>query len=387
MKKMEVIMKKRTMLTTKIIILMLFLVVFNAMAYNIETRPANIIIESPEKYQLAKDYIIEHLKSGYSEYYDIGDILFYFDDHFEGGVSESLKVEVIMETTLKAKSAMDLPMIAGMLDAANLTKYDEVNMVSTINEKNKVTEKEAITAARLIEQMVTDVESCIGKETETYFTFIVAFEKNDYGIACNKLLVEQGNKFVSADEILPEMRDELYNIGRDTFWGEVANRQKMVGTKASYDRLDARDYVNEYVIHNNNANCWLHGTSCGVDQQPSYYNSSYSYYTHNDCANFVSQALKFGGIPTDSNWEPYTSAWINCNYLEDFLVDESLVTSSSNYYAAAGGIFFLGDSSSLYHVEMIVYNDTVTRKSNCHSNDRYQRAYGSSYGYKFYILW
>lgn len=127
-------MKKRTMLTTKIIILMLFLVVFNAMAYNIETRPANIIIESPEKYQLAKDYIIEHLKSGYSEYYDIGDILFYFDDHFEGGVSESLKVEVIMETTLKAKSAMDLPMIAGMLDAANLTKYDEVNMVSTINE-------------------------------------------------------------------------------------------------------------------------------------------------------------------------------------------------------------------------------------------------------------
>lgn len=357
------------------------------MAFTVENVSSSTVDSSTDKYQLAEEYIAEFLKSGYSEYYDIGNISFDFSDQLASKSADSLIVEVIMKSTLNAKSALELPMIAGMLDAANIANYDGLSTNREICKNNNVSEEKAIVAATLIDQMVSDVESSIGKETETYFVFLVTFNESESGIDCSNLLVEQGDEYFDAKEILPESRTKLYSVGLDTFWTEVEKRNAVSTTKASYDRLDARDYVNDYVIHNNNANCWLHGTSCGVDQQPSYYNSSYSYYTHNDCANFVSQALEYGGISTDNTWEPYTSAWINCDYLEDYLVDEYLVSSSSNYYAAAGGIFFLGDSSDLYHVEMIVYNDTVTRKSNCHSNDRYQRAYSSSYGYKFYILW
>ena len=44
------------------------------------------------------------------------------------------------------------------------------------------------------------------------------------------------------------------------------------------------------------------------------YNKSYTCWSGNDCSNFVSQCLVAGGLPTDGNWKPYTTAWNRADY-------------------------------------------------------------------------
>ena len=57
-------------------------------------------------------------------------------------------------------------------------------------------------------------------------------------------------------------------------------------------------------------------------------NTDYTYYTDSDCANFVSQCLEAGGLPTDATWyhsssTPYTGStyWVGANKLYNYLRD------------------------------------------------------------------
>lgn len=61
-------------------------------------------------------------------------------------------------------------------------------------------------------------------------------------------------------------------------------------------------------------------------------NPSYKDYGSNDCTNFVSQAVNWGGIPRSSTWTQYTNPWIN-------------VIGFYNYMRSAGYTYG-GDSSS-----------------------------------------
>ncbi|MDY7041808.1 MAG: amidase domain-containing protein, partial [Chloroflexota bacterium] len=95
-------------------------------------------------------------------------------------------------------------------------------------------------------------------------------------------------------------------------------------------------------------NTWTKNTSitCSTDpvvyQNQSNWNPAYQKHWCNDCANYVSQALKAGGCTTTSTWKPYTDAWSNVYWLQKFLIDDGRGYWTTSYLQLqAGDIAFI----------------------------------------------
>lgn len=74
-------------------------------------------------------------------------------------------------------------------------------------------------------------------------------------------------------------------------------------------------------------------------------------------ASYVSQALCEGGIPTDSEWKPYSGAWTGVKALTDYMSDNGYWARVSYGILQRGDIIkFSGES----HVVMITYFDGTT---------------------------
>lgn len=106
----------------------------------------------------------------------------------------------------------------------------------------------------------------------------------------------------------------------------------------------------------NYINTWVKNTSttCAPDvyQEQSNWNPAYPKFGCNDCANYVSQALKAGGCTTTAawNWNPPTSAWRYVPDLKSFLLNEGRgVWAGSLSDLQAGDIAFKAGS----HVVMV----------------------------------
>lgn len=88
------------------------------------------------------------------------------------------------------------------------------------------------------------------------------------------------------------------------------------------------------------------------------YNSNYTNYNSlgGDCANFVSQCLYAGGVPQDSSWKPYTSAWVSCSAQLNYFKSKGYTVKD---YASASDIkpgnpIYYYDDSSISHVAICV---------------------------------
>lgn len=126
-----------------------------------------------------------------------------------------------------------------------------------------------------------------------------------------------------------------------------------------YYRVDARNYANLYT---SNATSTYNGS--GTLMNPNYYNKNYVFHVDADCANFVSQAIHYGGIATTTIWQPQTYAWCNAQGLISYFRDTVKMIQVSDFTScAAGGIIGCMRSSSdlCDHVVMCVLNDTVNR--------------------------
>jgi len=104
------------------------------------------------------------------------------------------------------------------------------------------------------------------------------------------------------------------------------------------------------------------------------YNSSYNYYDCVDCANFVSQAIKYGGYATDGIWYPYSTSWINSKNLENYLVTSGKVVFAGSLSSLQpGDVAWTGD---LGHV--VVYSAINPSRYTGHTNDRLRKNWDSS---------
>lgn len=93
----------------------------------------------------------------------------------------------------------------------------------------------------------------------------------------------------------------------------------------------------------------------------------YSYEKHVDCANYISQALCEGGIPTDSLWKPGSSAWISVKGLTEYMTGYGYWQSISYNVVQKGDIVSYTNSS---HLVMITGFDGTTYRYSGHTNDR-----------------
>lgn len=132
----------------------------------------------------------------------------------------------------------------------------------------------------------------------------------------------------------------------------------------NYNRIAARDYVRTWAT-NTTKNC---STTSTTKQDKSTYNPNYSAYTCTDCANYVSQGLRAGGIPTDSTWYKDSTAWINVSSLTSYMTGKTYWIATTNINDCVAGFPFRMKAYS--HVMMMSYNDGTTRKYCAHTSDR-----------------
>lgn len=113
------------------------------------------------------------------------------------------------------------------------------------------------------------------------------------------------------------------------------------------------------------------------------YNSAYSNFSPNDCANFVSQCFTAGGYPVDANWFKYSGPWINNLQLRNWLISSgrglSAPAQSSLGYA---DIVNFKSASTLQwaHVAIVTRPYSLGSLISCHSNAQKNvslAAYGS----------
>lgn len=116
------------------------------------------------------------------------------------------------------------------------------------------------------------------------------------------------------------------------------------------------------------ARTWVRNTqltACGVFRDKTAWNPNYG--SPNDCldcANYVSQAMRYGGTPTSSTWQPYTAAWINVNDLQNYVLNQDL-----GYYASCSTIG-LGDIGIQPYTHVVMVTALNPMRYSAHTSDR-----------------
>ncbi len=162
------------------------------------------------------------------------------------------------------------------------------------------------------------------------------------------------------EEVLSNTKDMAAQLESD-----IANKPVTVTVTGLYDRLAARDYINTWTS-NTTKPC---RTGSTTTQDTSYYNPQYQWYECNDCANYVSQALRRGGIPTDSSWYPGSVDWINVYELEQHFKNEKKYWEPTNTTGCVAG-YPIVIASGAGHVVMVSYNNGSEIRYSAHTNDR-----------------
>ena len=277
--------------------------------------------------------------------------------------------------------------MAGLLNGIGMTSLNEclaleeaasqaVTRTTAIGGIGYIDES-AVIASRA-STFISSVAENIGVENEIYFPVLLKVSAS--GTINNIWGYQAGCTFPLSD-YFPGSAAQLYQNGNCHAAAIVANAGSIANeinavTMILYYRVDARNYANRYT---SNATTCYGGSRYPMD--PTYYNPNYTFHVGKDCANFVSQAIHYGGIPKTATWTPGASAWSVVGSLVDYFASTSPMIYEANFDTCVAGGFIatVGSGGSREHVVMCVQNDTVTHCYSAHTQDVLKAVYTSSY--------
>lgn len=149
----------------------------------------------------------------------------------------------------------------------------------------------------------------------------------------------------------------------------------------NYDRVAARNYIVQYTS-NPDYYDWCNWDPHVVLDE-SKWNPAYEEIWEdellfcNDCADYVSQALVAGGLPTDDEWWPaLVFPWVNVLYQKQYLEQTSKGIMVDSYWALQIGDLGFKESNGLWqHVVMLSYVNPHLYSA--HTNDRQNYTFSS----------
>lgn len=313
---------------------------------------------------------------------------FRFDD---GEVTQSdgsvqYKTTVTVSERLKAQSVEEMPYIAGYLDELGASSYatmaasDKAELAKStfgLNQDTALTEAQQNVVDTFVQSMDATVEmfnEYIGETSDfTYHIKVSAPVAEPDSITLTGL--DEFDNDVNINEYELRSYDEIYRNGAEDAQAAVQSMMvspTWVATKInnynSYNRIAARDYAYKY---------W------------SSYNPAYTSYKGNggDCANFVSQCLHAGGIPTDATWKADSVSWIRASAVPSYMMNKGYATKTSYTNATAGS--FAYTSSGAGHAVLVTINDGAKIAYTAHTTDRKDAAFSSTDlngNYSFYVI-
>ena len=243
-----------------------------------------------------------------------------------------------------------------------------------------------------ISEFVNEIETEYIGKTSTFSVGLKVTIDNNFNVSDVSYAMYNGYSH-DMSNIIPKSHDAMVRAGEKQFKEILTKAIEKSGKRESdasidwnssfvYYRTDARDYANTYTSNATESICKT--KSCSnyggtIRQDTSKYNDDYTWYCCHDCANFVSQAMYAGNVPTSTTWSAGTSAWINCSSMKEYFINKTWWSTSSFENCNAGGIIMLFDKyKNPYHVQMNVMNNTITRAFSSHTNDYKECAYSST---------
>ncbi|MGN0384878.1 MAG: amidase domain-containing protein [Lachnospiraceae bacterium] len=334
---------------------------------------------------IIKQEAVELLEKGYGEYYDLYDSTATLCcTHEDNNLVETYFLLEI-EATLKAKSVWELDFYQGMMEFYNSNVATEVG-----NQKNTL--KYMNSPAFILEEtedMYDYLNQYIGKKQVFPFYVKATYNKNDLENAI--ILYEDGLEYVAAECLYPQSSEELkrngysylkreYEQNISSLMKEESMENNAKAANRSYSVLNAVGYSESHT--SNPTTCSIHGTTCGYFVNTNKYNANYTNYagTHSDCANFVSQIVKAGGIPTDNIWKAGATQWVNVVSLCNYMVSNGYWEAISYSELAVGDIIRFSD----HHIGFVSANDGQKFRYSAHTNDRQNYAFSNNSSYTYY---
>lgn len=309
---------------------------------------------------------IDNLEKGYSEYYDVFDTdTTLISNHEANGIIENLYL-LEMDVVLKANNVNEMDYYRGIVEYCEGATMN-VDQIRTIDNQQRM-------------EMLSSEQLNIYKELEGYIgerQVLVFYVKETYPVdneTQREILFENGIEYVSWETMLPESHEEIKENGflrmedlDNKHISMIANSTEQTRSSYSYSIADAVSYMMRYT--SNPTECNACGQECDNLVDIRKYNLAYTNYAdiHSDCANYVSQALCEGGIPTDSTWKAASSTWINVSNLTKYMTSNGYWTSVSYNTVQKGDVVSYTSGS---HVVMITAFDGTTYKYSGHTNDR-----------------
>ena len=313
---------------------------------------------------------------------------FRFDDSevTQSDGSVQYKTTVTVSERLKAQSVEEMPYIAGYLDELGASSYstmaasDKAELAKStfgLNQDTALTEAQQNVVDTFVQSMDATVEmfnEYIGETSDfTYHIKVSAPVAEPDNITLTGL--DEFDNDVNINEYELRSYDEIYRNGAEDAQAAVQSMMispAWVATKInnynSYNRIAARDYAYKY---------W------------SSYNPAYTSYKGNggDCANFVSQCIHAGGIPTDATWKADSVSWIRASAVPSYMMNKGYATKTSYTNATAGS--FAYTSSGAGHAVLVTINDGAKIAYTAHTTDRKDAAFSSTDlngNYSFYVI-
>lgn len=356
------------------------IVTLSSISFSDPSQSINIDSVNDHINKTIEDYFSE---PGWTSYYKMVDINIDVDTTINQKDFVS-KIFVNLKRNMLFESTKDSPFIQGLYAAidtsANMSKSEFTNSLKS-NEYLSETQKTA--AADFIQAYESDLVDSISNVQERFYEFKILGHVEIYPVIDAFTFESFGSHDPSS--IIPEIPDTNFLSGKNAMKAQLElYKDTVTGSlpqaESLYNRYNAYTYANQYT--SNPTSCSYHGSSCDIMQNTAYYNTSYNAYEHNDCANYVSQALKAGGLGTNTTWKPYTYAWIRVSNLKSYLSNNGLLQSVNFSTILSGGIMFTSGS----HVMMVVKKDGTESLYSAHSNDRKMYPFSNVSTWSYYNI-
>lgn len=370
----------------------------------------------------AEEYMTAWFAEKLSEHYELYNFVFTFSTaSCENGEFDSYGY-LEVDHHLRYESIDQLPYVKGVMNELSISSmetildgdYIELESVisaSAISDDTEMalTEAQTMFLVAALDEQFSAVQEDMSDFNASYFFHIVA--EFDGELLSNIVITLEAEDvgYLSADECLPGTSAELFSDGVAAAENLVAmatayNEAEVASalesrTYANYDRIAARDYALQYA-KNPTQSC-----KCGTlsyDSTESFpdgvtysaWNTSeypyFSLFCHNDCADFVSQAMSEGGLPEGGTWfrtknvstQSWGSAWTSVSNMKSYMTANGYWTVDQYSTCNAGNILL----TSSGHVTMITLNNTVTHCYTGHTNDRRNVSFTDKSAYAYYAI-
>lgn len=325
-------------------------------------------------------YLHDWTVTGYASAYK--DITATIDVYSLSTVGSEITAQALVAVTmtLKDKSVSEIPAIRGMLSALGMTQYDpSVSLAAQlpVSEKGQ-TEQQLAEAEAQLKDWYKELSEYINKPFTGNLMLTLKGKLmldgrlDEFSV---QLFIADGNDLVPAESVLPrpvsERQQDGVNHMDEIVQGTAISRTPLSYT---YNRITASNYADQYTST----------VTASPYYNTSYWNTAYSWYTGEDCVNYVSQALTAGGLPHDSYWKPYTSYWLSLSYFLPHMTSVGYFVASDYTWANAGAVRVFVENGVNTHIVMITRNDLTTRWYSGHTNDEKQAPYSDQANRLYY---